>query len=57
MLANGGELEATRILGSRMVAFMASDHVIGSGIAPGPGWIPGNGYGFGLGFCRARGSR
>jgi CubicO group peptidase (beta-lactamase class C family) len=51
MLANGGELEGTRILGQRMIAFMASDHVIGSGIARGTNWIPGNGYGFGLGFA------
>jgi len=51
MLLNGGELEGTRILGPRMVAFMASDHVIGSGIARGTNWIPGNGYGFGLGFA------
>jgi CubicO group peptidase (beta-lactamase class C family) len=51
MLANGGELDGVRILGSRMIAFMASDHVIGSGIARGTNWIPGNGYGFGLGFA------
>jgi CubicO group peptidase (beta-lactamase class C family) len=49
-LLNGGELDGVRILGSRTVAFMASDHVLGSGIARGPTWLPPQGYGFGLGF-------
>ena len=51
MLANGGELEGARILGPRTIAFMASDHVLGSGIARGPNWLPTQGYGFGLGFA------
>jgi CubicO group peptidase (beta-lactamase class C family) len=50
MLVNGGELEGVRILGSRTIAFMASDHVLGSGIARGPNWLPPQGYSFGLGF-------
>jgi CubicO group peptidase (beta-lactamase class C family) len=50
MLVNGGELDGVRILGSRTLAFMASDHVLGSGIARGPNWLPPQGYGFGLGF-------
>jgi CubicO group peptidase (beta-lactamase class C family) len=54
MLANGGELEGVRILGSRTIAFMASDHVLGAGISRGSNWIPGNGYGFGLGFAVRR---
>jgi CubicO group peptidase (beta-lactamase class C family) len=54
MLANGGELEGVRILGSRIIAFMASDHVVSSGISRGTNWIPGNGYGFGLGFAVRR---
>jgi CubicO group peptidase (beta-lactamase class C family) len=54
MLANGGELEGVRILGPRTIAFMASDHVLGSGIERGSNWIPGNGYGFGLGFAVRR---
>jgi len=54
MLANGGELDGVRILGSRTIAFMSSDHVLGSGIERGPNWIPGNGYGFGLGFAVRR---
>jgi len=49
MLANGGELDGARILGPRTVRYMASDHVLGSGIARG-NFLPGWGYGFGLGF-------
>jgi CubicO group peptidase (beta-lactamase class C family) len=49
MLVNGGELEGARILGPRTVRYMASDHVLGSGIARG-NFLPGWGYGFGLGF-------
>ena len=29
---------------------MASDHVLAAGISKGINWIPGAGYGFGLGF-------
>ncbi len=54
MLLNGGELDGVRILGSRTVAFMASDHVLGSNIARGPNWLPPPGYGFGLGFAVRR---
>jgi CubicO group peptidase (beta-lactamase class C family) len=50
MLANGGELDGARILGPRTVEFMASDHVLGAGIARGSSYLPGPGYGFGLGF-------
>jgi CubicO group peptidase (beta-lactamase class C family) len=49
MLANGGELEGVRILGPRTLRYMASDHVLGSGIARG-NFLAGWGYGFGLGF-------
>lgn len=49
MLANGGELDGARILGPKTVAFMAADHV-GEKINLGSFWIPGAGYGFGLGF-------
>ena len=49
MLANGGELEGTRILSPLTVRYMASDHVLGAGIARGT-FLPGWGYGFGLGF-------
>jgi CubicO group peptidase (beta-lactamase class C family) len=50
MLANGGELEGVRILSPLTVRYMASDHVLGSGIARG-NFLPGWGYGFGLGFA------
>lgn len=50
MLANGGELEGVRILSPHTVRYMASDHVLGSGIARG-NFLPGWGYGFGLGFA------
>jgi CubicO group peptidase (beta-lactamase class C family) len=50
MLVNGGVLDDVRILGPRTVAYMASDHVLGAGIARGGSYLPGPGYGFGLGF-------
>ena len=50
MLANGGELDGARILGPKTVAFMTADH-IGDKISQGGFWIPGPGYGFGLGFA------
>ena len=54
MLANGGELEGARILGPRTIAFMTSDHVLGADIERGTNWLPGYGYGFGLGFAVRR---
>jgi CubicO group peptidase (beta-lactamase class C family) len=53
MLLNGGTLGGKRILSSRTVAFMTSDHT-GEGIVPGPLYLPGPGYGFGLGFAVRR---
>jgi CubicO group peptidase (beta-lactamase class C family) len=50
MLANGGELEGARILGPRTVEYMTSNHV-GPQIDKGPTFLPGPGYGFGLGFA------
>ena len=50
MMLNGGELEGARILASRTVAYMVSNHV-GPNIGVGTVWNPGNGYGFGLGFA------
>ncbi len=47
MLLNGGSLGKTRILAPRTVAYMASDHL---GSITGPRYMPGPGYGFGLGF-------
>ncbi len=53
MLLNGGTLGGKRYLGPRTVAFMTSDH-LGDGIVPGPLYLPGPGYGFGLGFAVRR---
>ena len=50
MLANGGELEGARILGPRTVEYMSSDHV-NPQIDKGAAFLPGPGYGFGLGFA------
>jgi len=53
MLLNGGAVEGKRFLSPKTVAFMTSDHV-GDGIVPGPYYLPGPGYGFGLGFAVRR---
>ncbi|HML17676.1 MAG TPA: serine hydrolase [Bryobacteraceae bacterium] len=53
MLLNGGSLGGKRILSPKTVAFMTSDHT-GEGIVPGPFYLPGPGYGFGLGFAVRR---
>ena len=50
MLMNGGRLDGKRILGPKTVAYMTSDH-LGSVITPGPYYLPGPGFGFGLGFA------
>jgi CubicO group peptidase (beta-lactamase class C family) len=50
MLANGGELEGARILGPRTVEYMTANHV-NPQIDKGPTYLPGPGYGFGLGFA------
>jgi CubicO group peptidase (beta-lactamase class C family) len=53
MLLNGGTLDGQRILGPKTVAYMTSDH-LGSAVVPGPYFLPGPGYGFGLGFAVRR---
>jgi CubicO group peptidase (beta-lactamase class C family) len=53
MLLNGGVLDGKRILSPKTVAYMASDHLDAS-IAPGPLYLPGAGFGFGLGFAVRR---
>ncbi|MBL8385017.1 MAG: beta-lactamase family protein [Burkholderiales bacterium] len=53
MLLNGGRLGKTRILGPKTVEFMTADH-LGSSVTPGPLYLPGPGYGFGLGFAVRR---
>ncbi len=50
MLLNGGTLDGKRVLGPKTVAYMAADH-LGGAIAPGPLYLPGVGFGFGLGFA------
>ena len=54
MIANGGVLNGTRLLSPKTVRYMTSDHLgigIGGPIAKGPAFLPGDGYGFGLGFA------
>ena len=50
MLLNGGELDGARVLGPRTVRFIASNH-LNESISKGTYYIPGPGYGFGLGFA------
>jgi len=49
MLMNGGQLDGVRLLGKNTVEYMTSDH-LGSIPKKGPGYFPGSGSGFGLGF-------
>jgi CubicO group peptidase (beta-lactamase class C family) len=48
MLLNGGELDGVRIVSRKTMEFVASDHL---GTLRGPTYLPGPGYGFGLGFA------
>lgn len=50
MMLNGGELDGARVLGPRTVRFIASNH-LNESISKGTYYIPGPGYGFGLGFA------
>ena len=50
MLLNGGTIDGKRILGPKTIAYMTSDH-LGSTIEQGPLYLPGAGFGFGLGFA------
>jgi len=50
MLLNGGTLDGKRILGPKTAAYMTTDH-LGSAIATTPLYLPGAGFGFGLGFA------
>jgi len=50
MLLNGGTLDGKRILGPKTVAYMTVDH-LGTTVAAGPLYLPGAGFGFGLGFA------
>ena len=53
MLANRGILDGTRLLGRKTVEYMTADH-LGTAIGTGTDYIPGPGYGFGLGFAVRR---
>lgn len=59
-LLNGGTLEGKRILSPKSVALMTADH-LGPLYLPslqrGAPYLPGPGYGFGLGFAVPRGRR
>jgi len=49
MLLDGGTQNGKRYLSPKILAYMTSDHM-GTGVTPGPYYLPGPGYGFGLGF-------
>ena len=52
MLLNGGTLDGRRYLSPKTIAYMGSNHIgPGSGVVPGPYYLPGPGFGFGLGFA------
>ncbi|MGA2125819.1 MAG: serine hydrolase domain-containing protein, partial [Xanthobacteraceae bacterium] len=52
MLAGGGVLDGRRYLSPKTIAVMTSNHIgPAAGVVPGPYYIPGPGYGFGLGFA------
>lgn len=52
MLANGGELDGARLVSRKTLEFMTSDHLADLPLAKsGPSYLPGAGYGFGLGFA------
>ena len=53
MLRNGGMLDGKRYLAPKTIAYMTSDHLAGVA-TPGPYYLPGPGYGFGLGFAVRR---
>ncbi len=55
MLLNGGSLDGKRYLSPSTLRLMTADHSnAGAGVAPGPIYLPGAGYGFGLGFAVRR---
>lgn len=50
MLLNGGTLDGKRYLSPKTIEYMTADHM-GTAVVPGPLYLPGPGYGFGLGFA------
>jgi CubicO group peptidase (beta-lactamase class C family) len=52
MMFNGGTLDGKRYLSPKTVAYMGSNHIApAAGVVPGPYYLPGPGFGFGLGFA------
>ncbi|HZC95178.1 MAG TPA: serine hydrolase domain-containing protein [Bradyrhizobium sp.] len=52
MLLNGGTLDGKRYLSPKTIVYMGSNHIgPASGVVPGPYYLPGPGFGFGLGFA------
>jgi CubicO group peptidase (beta-lactamase class C family) len=52
MILNGGTLDGKRYLSPKTVAYMCANHIgPASGVVPGPYYLPGPGFGFGLGFA------
>jgi len=52
MILGGGILDGKRYLSPKTVAYMGANHIgPGSGVVPGPYYLPGPGFGFGLGFA------
>ena len=52
MLLNGGTLDGKRYLSPKTVAYMGANHIgPAAGVVPGPYYLPGPGFGFGLGFA------
>jgi CubicO group peptidase (beta-lactamase class C family) len=50
MILAGGALDGQRVVSGKSVALMTADH-LGPAVDTGPDYIPGAGYGFGLGFA------
>jgi CubicO group peptidase (beta-lactamase class C family) len=48
-------LDGKQYLSPKTVAYMTSDHM-GEKVVPGPLYLPGDGYGFGLGFAVRKGA-
>jgi CubicO group peptidase (beta-lactamase class C family) len=52
MIANGGTLDGKRYLSPKTIAYMGSNHIgPAAGVVPGPYYLPGPGFGFGMGFA------
>src|ERR1700760_905648 len=52
MMLNGGTLDGKRYLSPKTVAYMGTNHAgAAAGVVPGPYYLPGPGFGFGLGFA------